>query len=1077
MDSLKDFLTPKTFNKVSFVIVSCWMLFGVIFIGVFAEMEANGAFRCAVESERADLIQEKCFEQYQKRYNKMNIPVYGFVIVNFSAIVIVSAVYSQLVNSKVNELEARSADTEIQEQLKGRRLFAAYVFQLATRLALGIIFIALQILVLYPDKFPSKFKCKLPIQTSGGKNGKTSVVLSYECLNQQATKKSFWTDAVSVVNGIFAILVLIEITYILSRARKRKQFMQGSQFLADHLKSREKTDQQQVAGYIKRLKKRIIKETEDLRDLRSPFLPPPGERSKPKHLTLDQIYTNLVIKDGRAEYHFSGRRNEQLKEYPKSNENLPSTELGDIFDLRNKRIIIVGRPGIGKTLFCTKFLRDWASGSALTHFDVAFVYKFRKFNSPENLNLRELIQNRSEYSHKKMTDDVWNHIVENTARVLLIFDGLDEFADKSRIANDSSDCSDSFEEKMPFSALYNKLVSGKFLPGATVLTTSRPTAVSSVAHVNFNKTVEILGFTFEQVKEYVERFAKDDVSAGEKIWDHISSNLNIFTLCYIPVNCFIVCSCLLEVLNWEKSHGKVNSTGAVLPAKFTEIYKRAMKLFFYKHNKQFRYQDHTREEFESDDLPSQLQREFQRLGEIAFNGIKEGKLIFESNEVKGMEESDLFHRLPDRRTGPFRHEAQYCFIHLTMQEFLAAKHVVDTMKEDELRLFVSDHIVEGTWQVVLQFVAGLLGEQKQPSIEIFTDLLPFWVRRQTRLDDAEKAVLEPSTLIWWPSNEDKELELTVCKCIFEYKGSDAAVEQKFEKIGLNAVDFSGSSLAPVDCTSLVHVFKNVEGIVGMNLSHNHIDPLGCLEIGKLLTTTESKCNLNTLILAANVITDTGVKHLCHSLMNSDGKLRILDLSGNGITNEGVKHLSEALNDSNCTLSSLNLADNNITDAGVKHLYNSLTHGNSKLTSLNLYNNKITDKGVEHLAEALAHSNCKLSNLDLRANRINVKGVKHLSIAITSSNCKLSSLDLRGNEVGNEGVEHLIEAIKCRNVKLKSLNLAASRICINDDLSKKLTDVLTSRKCKLLHLFLSGNFLTDEGRDRFRHASFVCKVQY
>ena len=56
-----------------------------------------------------------------------------------------------------------------------------------------------------------------------------------------------------------------------------------------------------------------------------------------------------------------------------------------------------------------------------------------------------------------------------------------------------------------------------------------------------------------------------------------------------------------------------------------------------------------------------------------------------------------------------------------MQEFLAAKHITETIKGKKLRRFVADHIKNGEWQLVLQFVAGLLGEQ---SIDIFTDLLP-----------------------------------------------------------------------------------------------------------------------------------------------------------------------------------------------------------------------------------------------------------------------------------------------------------------------------------------------------------------
>ncbi|KAJ7375053.1 hypothetical protein OS493_001785 [Desmophyllum pertusum] len=143
-----------------------------------------------------------------------------------------------------------------------------------------------------------------------------------------------------------------------------------------------------------------------------------------------------------------------------------------------------------------------------------------------------------------------------------------------------------------------------------------------------------------------------------------------------------------------------------------------------------------------DGLPPEMEEEFKRLGEIAFNGIKERRLIFESNEVQGLKDSDLFHRLPDRQSGPLKHEAQFCFIHLTMQEYFAAKHVTDTMSDAELRRFVSDHVDKGEWQVVMQFVAGLLGDGDELSIEIFTDLLPVDSNRESRMpaydEDSER---------------------------------------------------------------------------------------------------------------------------------------------------------------------------------------------------------------------------------------------------------------------------------------------------------------------------------------------------
>ena len=669
MESLKELLAPKTFNRISYIAVICWIPLGLILLGIFAEMENSESrfdFRCAAESEKIDLVRGECFKQYEKQYNKSGVPVFGFVILNFFFIGIVGGIYSQVVTSRVNQLQAtnrgRSPETK-------RRLIVAYLCQLVTRSAMGIVFIVLQTQVLYPANFPFDFLCQIGGGSHAANASSTDSIQNttiYQCNNQRATKKTFWMHAVTVVNGAFVLVTLIEIICILSRARKGKKFLEDSQFLADHLPPREEQDSQapSLSAFIENLKKSIMKNTEAQEAL---FQKEHGE-PRNENLTTDSIYTNLVIIANRAHYDFSGDREEQLKVYPMPKGNSPPITREDIVDVENKKVLIVGRPGIGKTLFCENFLRDWASNRRLLntemHFDFAFLLKFRRFNSKKKLSLRELLK-RSEFTSPEcLNDEIWSYMLQNPKKLLILFDGLDEFSDISRFGAD--DCSSS-EQPMPLPALFYNIVKGNLLDGATILTTTRPTAVSKLTHFPFGRTFEILGFASEQVKEYVENFTKNAAKndTGNKIWEHISTNMNIFTLCYIPVNLFIVCSCLLEVLNFENL-----STGVGLPRKLTQIYQMATKLFFFRHNKQYRDNRLGREDIESKHWPP----EFKPLARIAFNGIRERKLIFTSNEVsKDIVQSDLFHRLPDRQTATFKHEAQFCFIHLTVQEFRVSR--------------------------------------------------------------------------------------------------------------------------------------------------------------------------------------------------------------------------------------------------------------------------------------------------------------------------------------------------------------------------------------------------------------------
>ena len=909
--AIKEAISPKTLNKFTFALVILWIVVGATLCIAFSELEISESrhdIRCIVTGNtlNIDFIRAKCYDQYRIQNHKLGIPPYIFIIVNVLLIPTVILIYSQYAKSTVTELERSPQDAQGQPGNRRRTLFIAYLCQLIISIVLEITFIVLlETHLFYPSNFPSDFSCTIA-KTSFNLTQSTNM---FNCFNQRAGYKNVWIKVVKSANGIFAFFAFLEIIWILSRARGGKKFMENRQFYADHLKSNsdeqrdiqdcgEQPDitemtmppehserahgQTDFQSARQAVKDNSLRRTKEPSDLKQPFgRPNPGEGDC-LDLTMDEIYVNVAIHEGRAHHYFEDPdRSEQLKEYPPDAKDCEFAKPEDILDEDHKNVLVVGRPGIGKTSLSTKMLRLWASGEAFNVFDVAFLVKLRRFNDGAKLSLRELLAGAE--TVQRLDDSVWEFVQNQSTKVLLIFDGLDEYSRKDEInTQEDYKYKNDVEEKMPVSVLYEKLAAGELLRGASILATTRPTAVKYVAHVKFQRTVEIRGFTSENVEEYVEKFTRGYPGANEKIWGHIKSNINLFSLSYIPVNCFLICHCLLQSILCESSQ---------LPMKMTDIYQMTVKMFLFNH--MHNMEGFSRKELEKlksthmyeafEKFPKKLQKILNSLGGIAFKGIEEGRLLFESSEVSGLEDCGLLHKLPDLKQKPLKPlKSQFCFIHLTVQEFFAARHLVNNKTKEKIERFVCNHINDGTWQVVLQFVAGLLNS----SSNIFIELLP-------KPSKGEFSFL--------PAREkDKHLAVQVCKCLYEINDEQQSVLQnKIEKIKFNAVDFKFCSLAPIDVAAVFHFLKNAKNVLYIDLSYNKLGDLGANEVKKFIVTRERK--LKRLDLKRNSFTDNAAKDFAAALKHSNCKLELLDLRDNKFTNNAAQDFAAALEHSNCKL--------------------------------------------------------------------------------------------------------------------------------------------------------------------------------
>ena len=1103
---IKEVISPKTLSKFTFALVLCWIVVGAILCGAFSEIEISEPrydFRCdGTDDIDKDFLQGKCYDQYRLQNHKRGIAPYAFSLINVSLILFVTCIYSLCVKSKVDKLERSHQDDDTESRDKRRSLFIAYLCQLVVNFALEItFFVLLETHTFYPKNFPSDFSCSI-------KNLSVKITKSTNlsnCNTTRADEKNVWITAAEVVNGLFAFCAFVEIICILSRARNGKKFMENRQFYLDHLKLNSDAQRpvqpdatplverqhraSNLRSALKTMKKNCLLGTEQESNLQQPFRRPKlGEKGHRHDLRMDEIYVHAAIHEGRAYHDFPKDRWEQLKQYPPDAKDCTIKKPEDIIDSEHKNVLVVGRPGIGKTSLSTQILRLWASGKAfIANFKVVLLLKFRRLNDIAELSLRDLLA--SAETVQRLDHAVWKLVQEKSSKVLLIFDGLDEYSRKEDIIaqNDGPTYHSDVEKKMPVYALYNKLTAGELLRGASILTTTRPTAVTYVEHVNFQRTVEIRGFTSTNVEDYVQRFSHDVPGAKEKIWEHIKSNTNIFSLCYIPVNCFLICHCLLQIF--------LSGSSQQLPTKITDIYQMIVKMVFFNHNRESwppeklekLKRTHMYEPFEN--FPEELQKIFNSLGEIAFKGIQEGRLLFESSEVKEFEDCGLLHKLPDVRLLQALNDSpksQFCFTHLTVQEFFAAKYLVDTESCEKIGDFVHDHINDGRWQVVLQFVAGLL----KSSSDIFIKLLPELTEKKEN-----PASSEPKTLTCWPARKDKDLAVQVCKCLYEINDEKQPVLQnKIEKIKFNAVDFSDCALAPIDVGAVLHFLENAEEVLDINLFNNTLGDLGANEVKKFIVNRERKlkclnlggnnltdnaakdlgealkhsnCKLESLYLRANNLTDNAAKDLGEALKHSNCKLKSLSLSENNFTENAAKDLGEALKHSNCKLESLYLRANNLTDNAAKDLGEALKHSNCKLELLYLSGNNFTDNAAKDLGEALKHSNRKLESLCLSYNNLTDNAAKDLGEALKHSNCKLESLDLSYNKLTDNAAKDLGEALKHSNCKLESLDLIENNF--TDNAVKDLGEALKHSNCKLESLHLLGDNLTDNAAKDFGEA--------
>uniref|UniRef100_A0A3P9P866 NACHT domain-containing protein n=1 Tax=Poecilia reticulata TaxID=8081 RepID=A0A3P9P866_POERE len=381
---------------------------------------------------------------------------------------------------------------------------------------------------------------------------------------------------------------------------------------------------------------------------------------------LDQIYTELYITEGETADVNKEHEVIQIEAASRKPESPETIKLEDIFkplpgqDKTNRTVMTQGVAGIGKTVLTQKFILDWAEKE--TNHDVEFIFPFtfRELNllKDKKLSLVELL-------HQYFAETQKIHQFEQL-QVLFILDGLDE----SRLPLDflNKEILTDATESASVDVLLTNLVRGKLLPSARLWITTRPAAASQIPAECVGMVTEVRGFTDPQKVEYFKKKIRDEEKAS-RIISHIEGSRTLHIMCHIPVFCWITATVLEDMLK-TKEDGNLPKTLTEMYIHFLVVQTKVKKVKF----------DGGAETHSH--WSSESRKIIESMGKLAFDQLQNGKLIFYESDLteSGIDirsasvYSGVFTQIFIEEKGPHQ-EKVFCFVHLSVQEFLAALYV------------------------------------------------------------------------------------------------------------------------------------------------------------------------------------------------------------------------------------------------------------------------------------------------------------------------------------------------------------------------------------------------------------------
>ncbi|XP_050960566.1 NLR family CARD domain-containing protein 3-like isoform X2 [Labeo rohita] len=745
---------------------------------------------------------------------------------------------------------------------------------------------------------------------------------------------------------------------------------------------------------------------------------------------LNEIYTELYItesKNGEISNEHEVRQIETQSRSAATEDT--AIKCNDIFrplpgqDKAIRTVLTKGVAGIGKTVSVQKFILDWAEGKENQDVQLIFPLPFREINlmKKQAFSLLDLLlmffpeTKEIEISHGKH-------------KVLFIFDGLDECRLSLDFQSDVRLCDVS--ESASVDVLLMNLIVGNLLPSALIWITSRPAAADLIPSECVHRVTEVRGFNEPQKEEYFRKRISDQ-SLANRIISHLKSSRSIYIMCHIPVFCWISAAVLEKMLSRAES--------GEIPKTLTQMYTHFLILQTnIKHEKDYE------KKVTDEDL-------ILKLGNLAFQQLVKGNLIFYEKDLRecgiDVTEASVYSGLC---TQIFREEfglyqgKVFCFVHLSIQEHLAAlyvhlsctnhnSNVIDQITKQSLWCKVkcwfplnsSTHVSlselhqravyealqskNGHLDLFLRFLLGLSVESHQILLQQIMTL------KRSSSDSNEKTVEYIKKKIRTIDSPEKSINLFHC---LNELGDHSLVEeiQQYLKSGrIKEAKISSSQWSAVVFVLLTSEKKLDDFDINKFVSENN-KPNKQKVLQKLLPVIKESRSVQLYDCG---ITDEDCAALASALISNPSHLRQLNLCGNDIRDSGVMLLSAVLEDAHCKLEKLWLSDCGVTDGGCAALALALRSNPSHLRHLSLSGNKL-GKSVNLLSRVLQNPQCKLEILWLVDCGITDGGCAALASALRSNPSHLTELGLSRNKLGKSGVKLLSDLRDDSHYKLKRL---------------------------------------------------------